>query len=124
MGIMENQVKDAFDKFKKDGNLYEFARKLIVDADYSIRFEWMLSDTLDALKKHCPPSTFECVFYDGENGGIYHLLDFDPNGLSKKQLNKKIQSSLQYQCHIDPCDVDRFMDNVYLINTNTMMKVR
>lgn len=122
MGRIEEQVKNAFNKFKENSNLYEFVRKLIVDADYSVRFAWQLSEVLDAIKKYCPQTLFECVFYDGENG-VYHLLDFDPNGLSDKQLKEKIRNSLQHQCHIDPSDVDRFMDSVYLINTNIMVKV-
>jgi len=122
MGKIETQIKDAFDKFKQDGNLYTFLRKLLCDADYSVRFAWQFSDTLDALKRQCPPSLFECVFYDGEYGH-YHLFDFDPNSISRKSLLIEVKARLQSECHIDPDGVDKAMESVYLIDTNMMRKV-
>lgn len=123
MNKIETQIKDAFNQFRKDGNLHAFLRKLLYDADYSVRFAWQFSETLDALKRQCPPPIFECVFYDGENGE-YHLLDFDPNlPMSKKSFRAKVENCLQNQCHIDPDDVDKAMESVYLIDTNMMRKV-
>jgi hypothetical protein len=34
-----------------------------------------------------------------------------------------VKSRLQHQCNVDPCDVDRFMESVYLIDSNMMIKV-
>jgi len=123
MGKIESQIKLAFDKFKKDGNLYELIRKLIDDADFSVRFGWQMSAVFDALKKHCPASVFECVYYDGENGE-YHLFDFDPNIISKKSLLVEIKSRLQHEIGVEFNYLDKAMEDVYLINTNTMVKVR
>lgn len=122
IGRIETQIKDAFDKFKQDGNFHVFLRKLLCDADYSVRFAWQFSETLGALKKQCPKSLFECVFYDGEHGQ-YHLFDFDPNPISHESLLIEIKARLQSDCHIDPDGIDKAMDNVYLIDTNMMRKI-
>lgn len=122
MGKINDQVKIAFDAYKQNGNLLQLVRKLVFDADYSVRYAWQLADVRDAINEHCPASIFECVFYDGENGE-YHLFDFDPNGLSDESIQIEVRSRLQHEYHIDPHDVDRFMDSVYLINTETMRKV-
>jgi len=74
--------------------------------------------------KDRPPSTFECLYYDGENGGIYHLLDFDPNQLEGEALDAAIRICLQHQCHIELDYIDEAMESVYLMNTNTLVKVR
>ena len=50
----------------------------------------------DAIKSVIPSGGFECLFYDGENGE-YHLLDFDPNGLSDADLLDKVKPALKYQ---------------------------
>ena len=122
MGRIETQIKDAFDKFKQDGNLHAFLRKLLCDSDYSVRFAWQFSETLDALKKQCPQPVFECMYYDGEHGH-YHLFDFDPNPINRESLLIEIKARLQSKCYIDPGDIDKAMDSVYLIDTNMMRKV-
>jgi len=51
-----------------------------------------MADAKDAIKSVIPAGSFEVLFYDGENGG-YHLLDFDPNGLSDVDLLDKVKSA-------------------------------
>lgn len=122
MGRIAENIKDAFDKFKKNGNLHELTRKLITDADYSVRYAWQMSDVLDALKEQCPPSVFECVYYDGEHGE-YHLFDFDPNPISRESLLIEVRSRLKHEIGVELDYIDKAMESVYLINTNTMVKV-
>ena len=90
MSVIKNNVKKAFGQYRKDGNLRKFAWKLICDADYSVRYAWQMSDTLDAVKEFIPQPLFECLWYDGENG-VYHLLDFNPNGLKPKAIKTIIK---------------------------------
>ena len=123
MGIIETRIKNAVDRFKANGDLEKFACTVANVGDYSVHSEGHASIMYDAIKKYCPSPVFECVFYDGENE-VYHLLDFDPNKLDNKSIQAKAHSRLQHQCHIDPCDVDEFMDDVYLINVNTMIKIK
>ena len=122
MGIIETKIKDAFDKFKKDGNFHAFLRKLLCDADYSVRFAWQFSETLDALIRQCPLPAFECVFYDGEHGH-YHLFDFDPNPISHESLLIEVRSRLQHEIGVELDYIDKAMESVYLIDTNMMRKV-
>lgn len=72
-------------------------------------------------KNHLSP-VFECVFYDGEEG-VYRLLDFDPNQLDKGALRASIEISLAHECFIDPDDIKQAMENVYLLDTNALVKV-
>ena len=122
MGIINDQVKHAFDKFKENGNLSDLVMKLVCDADYSVRYAWMFAEVRDALREHCPKPVFECVYYDGEHGE-YHLFDFDPNPISRECLLIEVRSRLQYECHVDPENIDRAMESVYLLNTNSLVKV-
>lgn len=122
MGIIETQIKKAFDKFKENGNIYELTHKLLRDADYSVRFAWQMSDVCDALKRQCPKSLYECVYYDGEHSE-YHLFDFNPNPISRECLLIEVRSRLQHECHIDPENIDRAMESVYLLNVNALVRV-
>lgn len=65
----------------------------------------------------------ECVYYDGEEG-VYRLLDFDPNGLDREALLALIYMHLRLDCHIDQVDREKAMENVYLLNTNALVKAR
>jgi len=123
MGIIETQIKEAFDKFKQNGNLHELTRKLLCDADYSVRFAWQMSDVLDALKRQCPKPIFECVFYDGENDGNYHLFNFDPNLISRESLLIEVRSRLEHEIGVELDYVDKAMESVYLLNSNSLVKV-
>lgn len=122
MGIIETQIKEAFGKFKENGNLYELTRKLLVDADYSVRFAWQMSDVCDALKRQCPKQLFECVYYDGEHGE-YHLFDFDPNQISRESLLIEVRSRLEHEIGVELDYIDKAMESVYLLNSNSLVKV-
>lgn len=122
MGIINDQVKDAFDKFKENGKLSDLVMKLVMDADYSVRYAWQIAEVRDALREHCPPSVFECVYYDGEHGQ-YHLFDFDPNQLEGEALKAAVEISLQSECHIDLDYVDKAMQSVYLLNSNSLVRI-
>ncbi|KKN21076.1 hypothetical protein LCGC14_0929020 [marine sediment metagenome] len=122
MGIISEQVKQAFDNYRQDGDLQKFAMKLVCDADDSVRFGWQMGYVCDAIREHCPKPSFECVFYNGENGN-YHLFDFDPNLISRKSLLIEVRSHLRHECHIDPDGIDKAMQSVYLLSINTLVKV-
>jgi hypothetical protein len=122
MGKIETQIKDAFNQFRKDGNFHAFLRKLLCDADYSVRFAWQFSETLDALKRQCPRPVFECMFYDDEHGH-YHLFDFNPNNINRESILIEVRARLQSECYIDPDGIDKAMESVYLIDTNMIRKV-
>lgn len=123
MGIIETRIKAAFDKYKKDNNLKDLVCEVADVADRSVNCKSHAWIMYDAIRERCPATTFECVFYDGENGGVYRLLDFNPNGLTKKALLIEINNRLMHECHIDRNDVDRAMENVYLLNANMLIKV-
>lgn len=123
MRIIETKIKNAFDQYRKDGDLLKFTKDIAHVGDYSVNSQTQAAIMYDAIREHCPKLLYECVFYDGENGGNYHLLDFDPNQLKGDALIAAVKISLQHQCHVDPCDVDQFMNSVYLIDTNAMIKV-
>ncbi len=122
MGIIINQVKQAVDNYRQDGDLQKFAMKIAYDTDNSVRYAWMMACVRDAIREHCPKPMFECIYYDGEHGE-YRLFDFDPNVLSKRALIAEIRSRLEHECHVDPDGVDKAMESVYLIDTNAMIRV-
>lgn len=124
MYIIETKIKAAFDEYKKDGNLLEFAKEIADVADYSVHSAGNAAIMYDAIRKYCPATLFECIYYDGENGGVYHLFDFDPNGLSQESLRIEIRARLQHELHIEPDYIDKAMESVYLMNTNTLIKMR
>ena len=122
MGIINDQVKNAFDRFKKDGDLQKLVMKLVCDADFSVRYAWQFAEVRDAIRKHCPKQLFECVYYDGENGE-YHLFDFDPNDISRESLLIEVRSRLKHEVGVELDYIDKAMESVYLLNTNTLVKV-
>lgn len=124
MGIIESRIKEAFDKYKKDGNLKKLVCEVADVADRSVNCQLHAWIMYNAIGEYCPPPVFECVYYDGENGGVYHLLDFDPNGLDKEALLAEIYTHLRLECHIDQIDSEEAMKSVYLLNTNALVKVR
>lgn len=122
MGKINDQVKDAFGKFKKDGDLQKLVMKLVMDADYSVRFAHQLADVRDAIKEHCPTTLFECVYYDGENGE-YHLFDFDPNPISRESLLIEARARLEHEISVELDYIDKAMQSVYLLNSNSLVRV-
>jgi len=66
--------------------LRKLVLKIAKDVDYSVRYAWQMADAKDAIKSVIPAGSFEVLFYDGG----YHLLDFDPNGLSDVDLLDKV----------------------------------
>ena len=123
MGIIETRIKKAFDEYKENGNLKKLVVEVADVADKSVNCQGHANIMYCAIKEYCPSSIYECVFYDGENGGIYHLLDFDPNQLDREALLAAVEISLAHQCFIDPTDIKQAMESVYLLNTNTLIKV-
>lgn len=65
----------------------------------------------------------ECVYYNGEED-VYHLLDFNPNEISKESLLIEVKCRLMSECHIDPDGIEQAMKSVYLLNVNTLVKVK
>lgn len=123
MGIIETRIKKAFDKYKKDSNLKELMCEVADVADRSVNCKTHAWIMYDVIKRYCPATTFECVFYDGENGGVYRLLDFDPNVISREALLIEVKNHLMHECHIDPNGVERAMESVYLLNVNMLVKI-
>lgn len=122
MGIISEQVKDAFDNFKENGDLRKLVMKLVRDADYSIRYAWQFAEVRDALREHCPKPLFECVYYDGEHGE-YHFFDFDPNDISRESLLIEVRSRLQHEVGVELDYLDKAMKSVYLLNSNALVRV-
>ena len=123
MGIIDHNVKAAINQYRKTGNLRKLALKLICDADYSIRAAWMLGTVLDAIRKHIPNPSFECLWYDGEHGN-YHLLDFDPNGLESKTIEAMALACLKKDCGLGIGDIPKWEETLYLIDTNCLFTVK
>lgn len=120
---IETRIKNAFDRYQENGNLKELAVEVADVADYSVHSRGNAVIMYDAISTYCPLTAFECVFYDGETG-VYHLLDFDPNGLDREALLTQIYAHLRLECFIDQVDRKKAMENVYLLNVNTLVKVR
>lgn len=122
MGIIETRIKNAFEQYQKDGNLLKFTKNVADVGDYSVNSQTQAAIMYDAIRIHCPKPVFECVYYNGEYS-TYYLFDFDPNPISKESLLIEVRARLQSECFIDPDYVDKAMQSVYLIDTNTMRKV-
>lgn len=122
MGIIETKIKNAFGQYREDGDLLKFTKGIAHVGDCSVNSQTQAAIMYDAIREHCPKPLFECVYYDGENGG-YHLFDFDPNLINGECLLIEVRSRLQHECHVDPDGVDKAMKSVYLIDFNTMIKV-
>ena len=123
MGIIETKIKNAFEALKQDGDLLKFTKDIAHVGDYSVNSQTQAAIMYDAIREHCPKPLYECIYYDGENGGNYHLFDFDPNLISRKSLLIEVRSHLRHECHIDPDGIDKAMQSVYLLSINTLVKV-
>lgn len=121
MGRIETRIKEAFEQYKKDGNLLELVKEIADVGDCSVNCKYHAGFMYDAIREYCPKSVFECVFYDGEHGH-YQLFDFDPNNISKESLLIEAKARLQSECFIDSDYIDKAMENIYLIDTNIMIK--
>lgn len=64
----------------------------------------------------------ECVWYNGD--GQYELLDFDPNGLTKEQVMEKAKEELRKLFCINNEDFEKAKETLYLINVESLQKVR
>ena len=65
----------------------------------------------------------ECLGYNGETG-CYELMDFDPNGLSKQEIAAKARAWLAAQYGFNRDELSPVMDTVYLMDVETLEKVR
>ena len=65
----------------------------------------------------------ECLWYDGVQG-CYHLLDFDPNGLSNQQVIVNAVKQLEDCFGLYGEDLEKAMETVYLIDVDSLEKVR
>lgn len=63
----------------------------------------------------------ECLWYNGEEG-VYHLLDFDPNGLTKEQIKQKVIEILNHK-GFDIEDCGRELETVYLVDIDDLKKI-
>ena len=122
MGIIETKIKNIFEQYREDGDFLKLAKDIAHVGDYSVHSQTTAAIMYDAIRQHCPAAQFECVYYDGEHGE-YHLFDFDPNPISRESLLIEVRSRLEHECHVDPDDVDKAIESVYLIDTNAMIKV-
>ncbi len=122
MGIIETKIKNIFEQYRKDGDLLKLAKDIAHVGDYSVQSQTTAGIMYDAIRTHCPSTVFECVYYDGEHGE-YHLFDFDPNPISRESLLIEVRSRLEHEIGIELAYIDKAMENVYLIDTNAMIKV-
>ena len=51
MKIIRTELEKAFDKVKKTGNIYQFAKDIANTTDYSVRFNWQFRYLLDQLNE-------------------------------------------------------------------------
>lgn len=123
MYVIETKIKEAFEAYKKDGNLLKLVADVVYVADYSIRCQEHAMIMNDKIRQYCPTTLFECVYYDGTSGD-YHLLDFDPNDISRESLLIEIRARLTHKFHIPSDYIDKAMESVYLLNTGTLVKVK
>jgi hypothetical protein len=65
--------------------------------------------------------TKECLYYNGEFG-CYNLLDFDPNGLTNRELIIKIKKDLEKK-GFSREDIIKEIEAVYLIDINNLEKI-
>ena len=57
----------------------------------------------------------ECLWYNGESGH-YDLLDFDPNGLSKKEVAAMAWKLLQKAYTFEKEDKRKVLETLYLLD--------
>lgn len=66
----------------------------------------------------------ECLWYNGEQG-IYHLLDFDPNGLTKAEIIEKAKERIRRIAVLySDEDIEKELSRVYLIDINNLKEVK
>ena len=63
----------------------------------------------------------ECLFYNGEIS-CYELLDFDPNGLTNKELVREIKKQLKNKGFSEE-DMIKAFETIYLIDTDNLENV-
>ena len=51
-------------------------------------------------------------------------MDFDPNGLSKQEIAAKARAWLVRRCGLNQEELGRVMDTIYLLDLETLEKVR
>ncbi len=122
MGIIETKIKNIFEQYRKDGDLLKLAKDIAHVGDYSVQSQTAASIMYDAIRIHCPPTVFKCIYYDGEHGE-YHLFDFDPNDMSTECILKAAKSRLQHEIGVELDYIDKAMESVYLLNSNSLVKV-
>lgn len=66
--------------------------------------------------------TKECLWYNGELG-YYELLDFDPNGLTKKEVISKATKSLKQRYMFEDKDMPKVLETLYLMDIDDLEKV-
>jgi hypothetical protein len=64
----------------------------------------------------------ECLWYDGESV-CYHLLDFDPEGLSEGQVVQEARRSLIGIGLLCDRDERKMLESLYLLDTSTLKSV-
>ena len=64
----------------------------------------------------------ECLWYNGEIG-CYELLDFDPNGLTKRQLQKKALHFLKKKYHFNKRDLEIAAKTIYLVDIDDLKDI-
>ena len=65
----------------------------------------------------------ECLWYNGETG-CYELMDLDPNGLSNKEIAAKARAWLVRRYGFNQEELGFVMDTIYLLDVETLEKVR
>jgi len=64
----------------------------------------------------------ECLWYNGELGN-YELLDFDPNGLSNKEVADKAWIFLKDKYLFEREDKRKVLETLYLIEVSNLERV-
>lgn len=64
----------------------------------------------------------ECIWYNGEFSQ-YELLDFDPNGLSKKAVASAAWEMLKKRYIFGVEDKKKVMETLYLLDVSTLERV-
>lgn len=66
--------------------------------------------------------TKECVWYNGELSS-YELLDFDPNGLSNKEILEKATEILKEKYWLNQEDLNEAQRTLYLIDVDNLERL-
>lgn len=122
MGRIETRIKEAFEQYSKDGQLWELIVEIADVGDRSVNCQGHAAIMYDAIKAYCPKPVFECIYYDGVFGS-YHLFDFDPNLISRESSLIEVRSRLEHEIGIEPDCIDKAMESVYLLNMNTLVRI-